>query len=177
MSTNNKSLLFLVGLLPAMHVILMVGLLIRGIVEKDLSIIFTLLFVAYILPPLMWRLLNPLIPTQMGTSFLGAHTETVNGWFVSYQIQQIYNALPFLENSLKLIPGLYSSWLRLWGARIGDDVSWTLQSKIIDRPFIHIGDRCHVGQSAILSAHTINKKGELYHLHLKEIIIESDLRI
>lgn len=123
----------------------------------------------------MWRMLSPFIPTKMGASFLGAHTEEVNGWFVSYKIQQIYNTLPILEAILKLIPGAYSAWLRLWGAKIGNDVNWTLQSKILDRPFIHIGDRCLIGNEVYLSAHDIKKKENQYLLYLQEVIIGSDV--
>lgn len=175
MSPNNKSLLFLVGLIPTMQVMLMTGILIRGIMEKSPLLIALFLIVVYLLPPLMWRILSPLIPAKMGASYLGVHTESVNGWFVSYQIQQIYNALPFLEAVLKLIPGFYSAWLRLWGARIGTKINWTSQSKVIDRPFIHIGDRCLVGNEAYLSAHAIKKKDDRYLLYLKEISIGSDV--
>lgn len=175
MSSNNKSLLFLVGLIPIMQAMLMTGVFIRAIVEESLFMVFIFFLIVYIWPPLMWRFLSPFIPAQMGSSYLGVHTETVNGWFVSYQIQRIYNALPFLESVLKLVPGLYSSWLRLWGARIGAKVNWTSQSKVIDRPFIHIGDRCLIGNAAYLSAHSIKKKDDRYLLYLKEISIGSDV--
>lgn len=175
MSPNNKSLLFLVGLIPTMQVMLLIGILIRGLINQSSTMIVLFFLVIYLLPPLMWRILSPLIPAKMGASYLGVHTENVNGWFVSYQIQQIYNALPFLEAVLKLIPGFYSAWLRLWGARIGTKVNWTCQSKVVDRPFIHIGDRCLIGNEAYLSAHAIKKKDDRYLLYLKEITIGSDV--
>lgn len=175
MSPNNKSLLFIVGLIPAMQVMLMAGIVIRGLLLSSPSMIGLFLVVVYLLPPIMWRILSPLIPVRMGASYLGVHTESVNGWFVSYQIQQIYNALPFLEAILKLIPGFYSAWLRLWGARIGKKVNWTCQSKVVDRPFVHIGDRCLIGNEAYLSAHAIKKKDDRYLLYLKEVSIGSDV--
>lgn len=105
---------------------------------------------------------------------MSSETEEVNGWFVSYQIQRIYNSLPFLEGVLKLIPGLYSAWLRLWGAKIGNNVNWSSESKVLDRPFVHIGDECRIGAEATLSAHTIERKNDVYLLYLKEISIEAN---
>lgn len=175
MSFSNKSLLFLVGLIPTMLIVLLVSLLIKCVIEQSAAQALLFIAIIYLLPPMLWRLLRLFIPAKMGASYLGKNSKTVNGWFVSYQIQQIYNALPFLEALLKLIPGAYSAWLRLWGARIGKSVNWTCQSKIVDRPFIHIGDRCLIGNEAYLSAHAIKKKDDRYLLYLKEITIGSDV--
>ncbi|MGZ3787759.1 MAG: acyl transferase [Bacteriovorax sp.] len=175
MNPNNKSLLFFIGLIPTMLVMLIIGVLIRLSIEQNLTWSLILLMVIYLLPPLLWRAISPFIPTTMGSSYLGSHTESVNGWFVSYQIQQLYNALPILESILKIIPGVYSAWLRLWGAKIGEKINWTWQSKVIDRPFVHIGDRSVIGNEAYLFAHTIKKKEDRYLLYLKEISIGSDV--
>lgn len=175
MSTNNKSLLRFLSLIPAMQIMLVVGVLLQCILEPSLLKIIFLLSTIYILPPLMWRIFSPLIPAQMGSSYLGNDTETVNGWFVSFQIQRLYNALPILEIPLKLIPGVYSSWLRLWGARIGENVNWKIKSRVIDRPFVHVGDRSLIGNETYLSAHSIKKENNRYLLLLKEIIIGSDV--
>ncbi len=158
-----------------MMVMLLTGVLIKAFVEHSLVMGILFVVILYLLPPLMWRMLSPFIPTKMGASYLGVHTENVNGWFVSYQIQQIYNAVPVLEAVLKLIPGVYSAWLRLWGAKIGSKINWTAQSKIVDRPFVHIGDRCLIGNEAYLSAHAIKKKDNRYLLYLKEVTIGSDV--
>lgn len=176
MNSGNKSLLICLSLIPAMHVMLMIGIIMRGLVDTNPWMIIHFFLVLYLFPPLMWRMLSPFIPVQMGASFLGTKTDNVNGWFVSYQFQQIYNALPFIEGLLKLIPGLYSAWLRLWGANIGKKISWTSMSQVIDRPFINIGDRCSIGNESYLSAHTINQNNDgRYLLYLKEITIGSNV--
>lgn len=43
-----------------------------------------------------------------------------------------------------LIPGIFSCWLRLWGAKVGRDVYWTTRLEIADRSLLEIGDRIRV---------------------------------
>ena len=46
-------------------------------------------------------------------------------WWGMHQIQVLYIAIPQLEAVLRLVPGLYSQWLRLWGSKVGRRVYWT----------------------------------------------------
>ena len=39
-------------------------------------------------------------------------------WWGGHQCQLMYSAFPALEAALRLVPGLYSGWLRLWGSRV-----------------------------------------------------------
>ena len=61
------------------------------------------------------------------------------------------------------------------GSKNWKKINWTAQSKIVDRPFIHIGDRCLIGNESYLSAHAIKKKDNRYLLYLKEVTIGSDV--
>src|SRR5215813_15128228 len=77
----------------------------------------------YLLPPLTLRLHNLIWPLDEGP--LNLAEPKYAAWWGAHQIQLIFIALPQLEAILRLIPGCYSMWLRLWGSRIGRGVYWT----------------------------------------------------
>jgi len=74
-------------------------------------------------------------------------------WETARRLQAVYDALPFLEAVLRLLPGIYSVWLRLWGSRVGYGVVWPIQLQIDDRSLLDIGNRVVVGRDVTLSAH------------------------
>jgi acetyltransferase-like isoleucine patch superfamily enzyme len=129
----------------------------------------------YLAPPLLWRLLTIVYPQAgVGVSYLGKHSEHGNLWYCSHQLQWVFNAFAFLERLLQFVPGLYSVWLRLWGAKIGAKVNWTPECKLVDRPFIQIGDRCLIGNRSYFSAHIIKKREKRYLLWVAPVVIGND---
>ena len=62
-----------------------------------------------------------------------------------HQLQVLYSAFP----ALRLVPGLYSAWLRLWGSRVGRAVYWTPQVKITDRGLLKVGDGVVFGHRVV----------------------------
>ena len=84
-------------------------------------------------------------------------------WWFTSQWQVIFNRLPWIEEIIRLTPGLYSFWLRLWGARIGKFVYWTPGLQILDRPLLDIGDRVVFGAGVKINPHIImpNRNGQL----------------
>ena len=70
----------------------------------------------YLFPPLLCRLILLLYPLNGGTYPSGSR-EFVS-WWATAQTQMIFCRLPMLEELLRLVPGLYSMWLRLWWAKI-----------------------------------------------------------
>src|SRR5580698_10538982 len=40
-------------------------------------------------------------------------------WWATWYLQAVFNRLLWIEEIFRLVPGLYSAWLRLWGASIG----------------------------------------------------------
>jgi len=116
--------------------------------------------VVYLAPPLLHRLHDRLAPLERGFSpVVGDHYLP---WWGSHQIQLLFIGLPALEAALRLVPGLYSAWLRLWGARIGRAVYWTPRVQLLDRSLIDIGDGVVFGHEAAVSAHVITvRRGEL----------------
>lgn len=66
-------------------------------------------------------------------------------WWAAWQLQGLFNRLPMIEEMLRLVPGLYSIWLRLWGARIGRLTLWSPGVRILDRQMLVVGDDVVIG--------------------------------
>ena len=83
-------------------------------------------------------------------------------WWTTWQLQAPFNRLPWIEETLRFVPGLYSAWLRLWGARIGRLTLWSPGTKIFDRPFVQLGDDVVVGIDVRFVAHFsgVNPEGQ-----------------
>ena len=114
------------------------------------------IFAVYLLPVLCSRALLFFYPLSLGLSNLSERR--FSPWWASHQIQLIYGALPALEAILRLVPGLYSSWLRLWGSKIGRQVYWTPRMEVHDRTLLDIGDGVIFGHKVELYGHTIMPK-------------------
>ncbi|MDY6784453.1 MAG: DapH/DapD/GlmU-related protein [Cyanobacteriota bacterium] len=130
---------------------------------------FSLIFVVYGFPVLAYRLHQRFYPVKEGISYLLG--KEYSPWWGSHQFQVIYIAFPFLESLLRLIPGVFSAWLRLWGAKIGQNIYWTPKLEIADRGLIEIGDRVVFGYGVELYSHVIKPKNENLTLYVKPIKI------
>ncbi len=137
--------------------------------------IFALLFTLYGLPLLVYHLHQRFHPVEPGISYL--ITKEYNPWWGTHQIQMIYNAFPTLEIILRLIPGLFSLWLRLWGAKIGNHVYWTPSVSIIDRGLLEIGDGVIFGHLVSTASHVIKPKKDDLVLYVQNIKIGSNVFI
>ena len=128
------------------------------------------LFALYLAPPLAFRAHQLFWPLREGPSHLVG--EGYSPWYGGHQLQVLYVALPSLEALLRLVPGLYSAWLRLWGAKVGRGVYWTPRVQILDRALVEIGDRVIFGHEVVLLSHVIKptKRGNLL-LYVKRIRI------
>jgi hypothetical protein len=127
----------------------------------------------YGLPLLAYHLHNYFYPIADGISYLRG--DNYSPWWGSHQIQSIYIAFPALETLLRLIPGAFSAWLRLWGAQIGQGVYWTPHLEIADRSLITIGDRVVFGYQVALCSHVIKPKKDNLMLYVKKIQIGDDV--
>jgi hypothetical protein len=114
-----------------------------------------LLAVAWLLlvPPLAVRVMLLARPLPSGDIPLNS-SGFLRWWFTS-QWQVIYNRLPWIEEMIRLVPGLYSSWLRLWGARVGRFVYWTPGLRVLDRPLVSVGHRVVFGVGVRVNPHVI----------------------
>jgi acetyltransferase-like isoleucine patch superfamily enzyme len=134
-----------------------------------------IILVLYLEAPMIWRILSALYGPVPKVSFIGKKADTGNLWFAGHKLQELYETFDFLEKALKTIPGVYSAWLRLWGANIGKKVNWTSGCKLVDRPHIHIGDRSLIGNMSYISAHAIKKKDGKYTLFVKDVHVQHDV--
>jgi hypothetical protein len=127
----------------------------------------------YGLPVFVHRLHNYFYPIPAGISYLRGNQ--YSPWWGSHQIQCIYIAFPALETLLRLIPGVFSMWLRLWGAQIGQGVYWTPHLELADRSLLEVGDRVVFGHRLTLFAHVIKPKKNDLMLYVKKIRIGHDV--
>lgn len=81
-------------------------------------------------------------------------------WWASFQCQVLFLRFPVLEETLRLIPGLYSLWLRGWGSRIGKLTYWAPRTVILDRGFLDLGDHVILGAGVRLNPHVIERDPE-----------------
>ena len=56
---------------------------------------------------------------------------------------------------MRIVPGAYSVWLRLWGSRIGAFTYWAAGLRILDRSFLDIGNGVAFGAGVRLNPHVI----------------------
>jgi len=109
----------------------------------------------YLLPPLLARIILLLAPCRLG--IININSNDFIKWWALFNLQVIFCRLPFLEEFLRLIPGIYGPWLRLWGAKIGRLTYWAPGLKILDRSFVRIGDDVVFGADVRLNPHVMYK--------------------
>jgi hypothetical protein len=124
----------------------------------------------YVGPPLLVRLVLCAAPIPQGRVLIGSTPFFV--WWLVFQLQIVFCRLPALEEALRLVPGLYSQWLRLWGAKIGRFTYWSPGTLITDRSFLTIGDNVVLGAGVRLNPHVVAKgKNGTLELLLARVII------
>jgi acetyltransferase-like isoleucine patch superfamily enzyme len=165
----------LIAYFPVLLLSLAAGLFIWFVYRPSPIQPLALVFVIYLLPPLTLRLHNRIWP--LGEGLLNLADPNYSPWWGAHQIQLLFIALPQLEAILRLIPGSYSAWLRLWGSKIGRKIYWTPNIEITDRSMIEVGDRVVFGHKCKLLGHAIKPKGDAAMLYLRKIKIGSDVFI
>ncbi len=126
--------------------------------------------VLYLVPPLAATGLRLLLPLRQGHIHLGSRAYFT--WWALFNLQVVFCRLPMLEELLRLVPGVYSAWLRLWGAHVGRLTYWAAGLRILDRSFVNIGDNVIFGADVRVTPHVIarNSDGAL-ELVLATVII------
>ena len=107
----------------------------------------------YLAPPLIVRTYLWVRLLKDGRYGL-ASPEFLHWWFAA-QWQVLFNRLPILEEALRIIPGCYSLWLRIWGAKVGSLVYWSPGCIVLDRSLLDVGSRVVIGAGARLHSHLI----------------------
>ncbi|EKD26400.1 MAG: hypothetical protein ACD_79C01221G0010 [uncultured bacterium] len=128
--------------------------------------IFNAIFILYLVPPLCARLLLIISPISLGIVTLTSNDFIK--WWALFNMQVIFSRLPFLEEFLRMIPGIYGPWLRLWGSKIGRLTYWAPGLKILDRSFLKIGDDVLFGADVRINSHV------MYEDENKELVLALD---
>jgi hypothetical protein len=132
--------------------------------------IFAGLAVLYLVPALAARIVIAVSPVAEGRIRPGTGTFFI--WWTLANLQMIFCRLPMLEELIRLVPGLYSLWLRLWGARIGRLTYWGAGLRILDRSYLRIGDDVIFGAAVRINPHVLtrNEQGEM-ELILASVVV------
>jgi hypothetical protein len=117
--------------------------------------------VLYLLPAVSARCILTIWPVREGRIPMPSRDYFV--WWVVLNLQVVFCRLPLLEELMRIVPGAYSAWLRLWGSRIGKFTYWAAGLRILDRSFLDIGDGVAFGAGVRLNPHVIaeNEEGKL----------------
>jgi hypothetical protein len=107
----------------------------------------------YLLPPLASRLMVMTLGCPEGR--LTQDMAAYRVWWVLTQWQTLFNRLPWLEEVLRLVPGLYAVWIRLWGGHLSPFAYVGPGVVITDRYAIRVGRGAILGMKAILAGHLV----------------------
>jgi len=110
----------------------------------------------YILPPLIGRI-TILIFGRPEKRASGVFTGTYRLWWFLLQLQVPFDRFRFLEEILRLVPGLYNFWLNLWGAKVHLFTYWSAGSLISDRYNLEIEKFVVMGGHSGIGGHVITK--------------------
>jgi acetyltransferase-like isoleucine patch superfamily enzyme len=158
---HRRLMMVVIGYLPFLMAALVIGsVLVAGRRWGMIAGLGCGAVMVYVLPPLAYRIESLLFAPQSGRHPVAS--QAFLRWWLSAQWQVSFNRLPMLEEVLRIVPGLYSIWLRLWGAKIGSLVYWSPGVAVLDRPFLRVGNRVVFGAGVRLNPHVIvpGKKNE-----------------
>ncbi len=147
--------LLLLNTLPLAHLLAMFATLLLPATRTWPTRVALAAGVLYLLPPLLARTVLLIWPVRQSRSTAGSREFFV--WWATFQLQVIFCRFPALEELLRIAPGLYSQWLRLWGSRIGRFTYWAAGTLPTDRSFLHIGDDVVFGAGVRLNSHVLTR--------------------
>lgn len=159
----------LFGLFPAVWMLAVLACALLLVTLPGLPSLLLLGFMVYLLPVLCFRVHDAIWPLVEGRSRIDA--PGYSPWWGGHQFQVMYSAFPALEAALRLVPGLYSAWLRLWGSRVGRRVYWTPLAEITDRSLLDIGDGAVFGHRVACYGHLIKRRHDRLILYVRRIRI------
>lgn len=155
---------------PALHIALILTSTYTFVKNPDPYSFIIIPMSVYIFPLISFRILNLLSPIKEGVTDI--LNDNFSPWWAGHQIQSLFIAVPFIESILKIIPGLFSLWLRAWGSKIGRNIYWTPGTTHYDRNLLIIGDGVVFGERSTTVCHVITPKDGKALLRIKCIEIE-----
>ncbi|MCP5155251.1 MAG: hypothetical protein H6983_13865 [Ectothiorhodospiraceae bacterium] len=127
----------------------------------------------YLGPPLLARLVLARFGTPTCTDAV-AGDRAYRVWWLLTQIQMPFNRIGVLEELLRLVPGLYGTWLRLWGGRVSPFAFFARDVMVTERYLIEVGAGAVIGSYAGLVAHLVSVGGDgVARLTVAPVVVES----
>jgi len=170
MPAGARLLLLLANTLPIVHLAVTVAIAFWPGLSPwwRVAVVLTAL---YLVPPLACRAVKMLLKPAEGRLAVGSRS--FFAWWLMLQTQVVFVRLPFLEELIRFVPGLYSAWLRCWGSRIGRLTYWAAGLAILDRAYLDIGDDVVFGAGVRLNPHVLQAEADGTWLYLGTIRIGS----
>ena len=134
---------------------LLVGTLVSAQQSTLLKTMTVFLIWLYLIPPLICRLSLKLLGSPV-TEAAKPHERSFRLWWFFTQLQMPFNRISLLEEMLRLVPGLYSLWLNLWGGRVSLLTFWTRDVLISERYLLTIEPGVTIASQTGISAHLVN---------------------
>jgi hypothetical protein len=125
----------------------------------------------YLLPPLLARLAMAVLGRPHGE--FTPEARAYRTWWLLTQLQVIYGRVALLEEALRIVPGAYSLWLRLWGSKVSVLVLWSPGVMVTDRYLLRVAKGVVVGTRSTLGGHiaTVDGRGA-YRLTIAPIVLD-----
>jgi hypothetical protein len=153
-SVGARAAMIALGTIPFLHLsasIIPLALVLAGRAGTPFAMLTPVLL--FLVPPLAVRIAIAWRPLATGRIEPGSSAFLL--WWHTAQWQAVFNRFPFLEEALRMVPALYSAWLRLWGARVGSLVYWSPGVAVLDRSLLRIGDRVVFGMGVRVNPHAL----------------------
>jgi len=152
LSRRGKLLMLVGNALPLVHCAGLVWVVV--VLHEDWRVcVGWVLAVLYLVPPLVCRGIAMVVPIRRERIEIGSR-EFFSWWF-SLNVQILFSRFAFLEEILRIVPGCYSLWLRLWGSRIGRLTYWAAGLRILDRQYLEIGNNVTFGADVRINPHVM----------------------
>jgi hypothetical protein len=142
----------LLNILPFVHLASGAVFMFGGLDTVGQRLIFALAWI-YLLPPLVARCTLAAFGVPGGQ--LTQDTSGYRIWWFLTQWQTLFNRLPWLEEVLRLVPGLYAFWIALWGGQLSPFAYVGPGVVITDRYLVHVGRGAVLGFKSALAAHMV----------------------
>lgn len=162
-------------LFPALHLLLAGNAFISWVRWPRVEGSVFFLFWLYVFPPLCLRAHRAIFGVSRSVSRIS--DPGYCPWWGEHSIQLLFVAIPALEGVLRIIPGVYSAWLRLWGSKIGARVHWVPTILVSDRAQLVIGSDVILGHRVELHCHAINPRKNGMRLIFMPITIKDKAMI
>jgi hypothetical protein len=106
---------------------------------------------------LAWIYLAPPAAARLTLTLFGRpqDMQAYRVWWFLTQLQTLFNRLPMLEEMLRLVPGLYPAWIKLWGGSVSPFAYVGPGVLITDRYLVTVERGAVLGWMSALAGHMV----------------------